>query len=87
MAGLFGYTSYYPETKYKPEEWIKPGQGYNFLVAHHQPVYKETKDKFQDLYQPTKDIDIPKDLKSYTINDIGRTMHSTYGLNASYYNG
>ncbi len=87
MARLFGYTSYYPETKYIPEEWIKAGPGYNVLIPEHQPVYAETKNKFQELYQPIKEVEIPKVLGSFTINDIGRTLDPTYGLNASFYNG
>ena len=48
MSRLFGYTSYFPETKYKPEEWIKAGQGYNVNMADHIPVYAETKINFKN---------------------------------------
>jgi len=87
MAGLFGYTSYYPETTYNEKEQLKAGQGYNFLKLDHEPVYAETKLKFQELYQPIKEVDQTGDLKPFTINDIGRTYDPTYRLNASYYSG
>lgn len=87
MAGLFGFTSFYPETTVKPEEQIKPGQGYNIVYLDHQPVYAETKEKFQELYQPIKEIEIPTELNDFSINDIGRTYDPTFGLNASYYSG
>ncbi len=83
---LFGFTSYYPETTYKPDEQLKAGQGYNIVKADHEPVYYETKLKFQELYQPIKEIDATKELKSFPINDIGRTFDPTYRINASYYN-
>lgn len=86
-GGLFGFTSFMPTTSYKPEEWIKPGQGYNVLKADHETVYAETKDKFQELKQPIKEVNYTQDLKDFTYNDYGRTYHPTYGLNASYYNG
>jgi len=86
-AGLFGFTSYYPETTYIPEEQLKVGQGYNVLKADHEPLYSETKNKFQELYQPIKEIDHNQNLKEFSINDLGRTMHGSYGLNASHYNG
>ncbi len=86
-GGLFGYTSYYPETTYKPEEQIKVGQGYNVLKADHEEIYKETKTKFQQLEQPINVIDQNKDMDNFSINDFGRTMHQTFGLNASHYNG
>ena len=81
-----GFTSFIPETTYKQEEQLKIGQGYNFLRADHEDVYKETKVKFQELEQPIKEFDATEDLKDFSINDIGRTMNGTYGLNASYYN-
>jgi len=87
MACLFGYTTFYPETTYKPEEQLKAGQGYNFLKADHDTVYNETKTKFQDLYQPIKEFDHTKDLNPFTINDVGRTYDPSYGLHASFYNG
>jgi hypothetical protein len=86
-GGLFGFTSFIPETTYKPEEQLKVGQGYNVLKADHEPIYAETKLKFQELYQPINEIDKTKELNEFPINDFGRTMHQTYGLNASYYNG
>lgn len=86
MAGLFGFTTYFPETTYKPDEWMKAGQGYNVLRADHEPVYYETKAKFQELYQPIREVDMDKDLKQFPINNIGRTLDPTFGLNASYYN-
>lgn len=87
-GGLFGRTNtdYISEYTYIPTEQLKAGEGYNVLRADHEPIYKETKDKFQELYQPIKEFDNTKDLKPFTINDIGRTMHGSYGLNASYYN-
>jgi hypothetical protein len=86
-GGLMGFTSFMPETSYKPEEQIKPGQGYNILRAEHEEVYKETKNKFQELKQPISEIKYDKPLQDFAINDFSRTMHQTYGLNASYYNG
>ncbi len=86
-GGLFGFTSYYPETTYKPEEQIKAGQGYNFLKANHDEIYNETKNKFQQLEQPISEINQDKKMNDFSINDFGRTMHQTYGLNASHYNG
>ena len=65
----------------------KVGQGYNVLKADHEPLYSETKNKFQELYQPIKEIDYNQNLKEFSTNDIGRTMHGSYGLNASHYNG
>ena len=88
MAGLFGFTSYYPETTEKPvEEQLKAGQGYNVFKPEHDPVYYETKTKFQELYRPIKEVDNTKELKEYPINNIGRTFDPLYRLNASYYNG
>jgi hypothetical protein len=86
-GGLFGFTSYYPETTYKPEEQLKVGQGYNVLKANHDEVYNETKNKFQELHQPINEIDQNKPMNDFSINDFGRTMDGTYRLNASYYNG
>jgi len=83
---LFGFTSYYPETTYKPAEQFKAGQGYNIVKADHEPIYYETKSKFQELYQPIKEIDATKQLNPFPINDIGRTFDPTYRINASYYN-
>jgi len=83
---LFGFTSYYPETTYKPAEQLKAGQGYNVVKADHEPIYYETKSKFQELYQPIKEIDATKQLNPFPINDIGRTFDPTYRINASYYN-
>ena len=85
-GGLFGKTSYMPETSYKPEEWMKVGQGYSVLKADHDDVYKETKDNFQELKQPIKEFDLTKDLKEFPSNDYGRTLDGSYRLNASYYN-
>ena len=85
MAGLFGRTSFMPETSYKPEEWIKAGQGYSVLKADHDDIYKETKDKFQELKQPIKEFDYTRNLNSFPSNDYGRTLEGTYRLNASYY--
>jgi len=84
---LFGYTTYMPSTTYDESKWIKPGQGYNLNRADHEPVYADTKDKFQELYQPIRTTDMNKDLKEFTENDFSRTMHGTYRLNASYHNG
>ena len=86
-GGLFGFTTYFPQTKDKPEEYLKAGQGYNFLKANHDEIYSETKNKFQELKQPIKEVDYTQDLKDFSINDIGRTMDGTYRLNANYYNG
>ena len=86
-GGLFGFTSYYPETTYIPEEQLKVGQGYNVLKADHEPLYSETKNKFQEIYQPIKEIDHNQNLKEFSIKDLGRTMQGSYGLNASHYNG
>jgi len=86
-GGLFGFTNYMPETTYKPEEQLKIGQGYNVLKAEHEEVYAETKLKFQELKQPISEIKYDKPLQDFPINDIGRTMHQTYGLNANHYNG
>jgi len=84
---LFGYTTYYPTTNIDESKWAKPGQGYNVNKVEHENVYAKTRDKFQELYQPIKTTDMTKDLKEFTDNDFSRTMHQTYGLNASYYNG
>ena len=84
MAGLFGKTSYMPETSYKPEKRIKAGQGYSVLKADHDDVYKETKDNFQELKQPIKEFDLTKDLKEFPSNDYGRTLDGSYRLNAQY---
>ena len=87
MAGLFSFTSYYPETTEKPvEEQLKAGQGYNVLKPDHDPVYYETKTKFQELYQPIKEVDNTKELKEYPTNNIGRTFGPLCRLNTSYYN-
>ena len=86
-GGLFGFTSFVPETTYKPEEQLKVGQGYNVLKADHEPIYAETKSKFQELHQPMNEIDQTKELKAFSINDFGRTMDGTYRLCASHYNG
>ena len=74
-GGLFGFTNYMPETTYKPEEQIKPGQGYNVLKAEHEEVYAETKLKFQELKQPISEIKYDKPLQDFAINDFSRTMH------------
>lgn len=87
MAKLFGYTSFYPETSIKPSEWIKAGQGYNINKLDHEPIYAETKEKFQELYQPINNIEMPINFNEFPINDIGRTYNPTFGLNSSYYNG
>ncbi len=50
-------------------------------------MYSETKNKFQNLYQPVKAIDHNQNLKEFSIKDIGRIMDGTYRLNASHYNG
>ena len=43
MAGLFGFTSYYPETNEKPvEEQLKAGQGCNVFKPDNDSVYYET---------------------------------------------
>ena len=86
-GGLFGYTSFYPETTINEKEQLKVGQGYNFQYMEHSDVYKETKNKYQELLQPIKSLPVPDKLKPFSINDIGRTMNGTYGLNASYYHG
>lgn len=86
-GGLFGFTSSTPQTTYNEKEQMKIGAGYNFLRADHEPIYQETKEKFQELYQPIKEINATKELKPFTINDIGNTMQPAYGLNASYYSG
>lgn len=85
MSRLFGFTSFVPETTDIPEEQLKVGQGYNVLKKDHEQIYEETKTKFQELYQPIKKIDLTKDLNEFPVNDIGRTMHGTNRLNASYY--
>jgi len=50
-------------------------------------IYADTKDKFQELYQPIRTSDLTSEIKEFTDNDFSRTMHPTYGLNASYHNG
>ncbi len=84
---LFGYTTYYPITNIDESKWAKPGQGYNINKVEHEKVYAETKDKFQELYQPIRTSDLTSEIKEFTDNDFTRTMHQTYGLNASYHNG
>jgi len=84
---LFGYTSYFPTTSIDESKWGIVGQGYNVNRIEHQPVYAETKDKFQELYQPIRTPDLTQELKDFTDNNFSRTMHPTYGLNANYHNG
>ena len=83
----FGYTSFMPTTTYNEKEWIKAGQGYSVLKADHEPLYAETKEKFQELYQPIRTVDATKDLNDFSQNDYGRTLDGSYRLNASYYSG
>lgn len=90
-GGLFGFTSYYSETQdFNPQEALKEGGGYGLLKYETEPNYKQTKDinsQIGYLTQPTKTIELDPNLKPFTINDIGRTMDGSYGLNASWYNG
>ena len=65
---------------------MKAGQGYNFLKADNDPIYYETKIKYQELYQPIKEVDATKDLKEFSMNDISKTFDPSYRINASYYN-
>jgi len=84
---LFGYTTYYPTTNIDESKWAKVGQGYNLNKVEHEMIYAETKEKFQELYQPIRTSDLTSEIKEFTDNDFSRTMHPTYGLNASYHNG
>ena len=87
-GGLFGYTSFLLSTQPENANALTAVQGYNFLKYQHEPEYEETKYLFGDdnAYQRIRPFQENK-LKAFSINDIGRTYHGTYGLNASYYNG
>ena len=86
-GGLFGYTSFFPETTIDETKQLKAGQGYKVQYMEHSQIYGETKDKYQELLQPMRKLPVPDELNSFPINDIGRTMDGTYRLNASFYNG